>query len=1600
MRLIFLICLIPLLSILALHAQTTPLTQAIRLEKFEEAPKYITPELVNKADAGRYHPLTYAVYTSNNELIEALLKAGAKADTVEHNGKTALYVAANFNNVQAIELLAKHGATYPPKDNTYQPAKIAVTENAAKALKALFDAYPDIDLKAGWKKPNRYAGGISLSGGALNFAARYGYNEMGLFLLTKNPNLNAAQSRADNFYCAGPDYRGKKPLHNAAENGKCSLEFLNALLKAGCDPLERTPASHLQCRTPLDYAAASGSLQKVKAILTLCDLKNKTHRSAISRSTFIASAHKHDKIVSHLLSCLGHTLLDPEKWLKKYNVQPSTKGGHNPLREESLRTLMPRIDTNKKARNASGTIAIISPKSLQNTASLLSAELSTVSHIKLLERDALSKVMQESTLKSFQNMAAQTFHKKLELIPAEYVILLHEKKLKSGSFIEFVTVNSVNGIVLSRLAMSQKQAESPDHLKQCVSFILNQLTNNKSTTATAITITPIKPETPSEISLALAETANTSLPYFISNTQDCIHLTRKQLHHLETEKAIGAKGSYWKAAWLIDGGIKVTDNTHTIITLRATNTLDASEITVTQNTHPEKISEGVKSAWIALASKINIANPVPLTKKHIPNELELLVASAKWLLQANYPDDAITCGNAALALGSRKQTIYEILLKAKLKTLPLLKVCDHISRHPRALEPQKRFILARHIPNYLSLTNTSILYTNTLNKQLVTSSDSGGSKSDVYNELVQKTIRELLFFRIIMDDTMIDGQYASDIKALDIEIAQLTQLYLKKARDDKSELATIRKLLERDEMLYYYKHAPELHNQCLMRINQILTKMTQPHLSGDLVDLAYSKARIYQKKGYPKKVWESILTQSIQRSGKYYKVCISAKLSKLATSLQKRKMLQVLCIKQALKARSYHDAASLRFCDLLTGGEYSSIPPDIVMGEWIAGVCFFHMPPQGSILKLLITDPESICETNELRRLWGLYIWRMKLEKADNARWKKNLIAYQNSEDQLPENKIIHPAEWSIFKKIYLKRENPSIKTINILTKLAKKGLLINEDKNHFITLKKIILLPQVKSSPQLGAFSHSQSITMVGDEAWIPTTYIETKRVTPEEYKKHHCIQVINLQTEKIRTIPLPDVLARSDAGSSFKKFFIGKNYIYYRCYENGYNSEKLYAIDLKTYEAQEIKLPLPRIEAIAFNEHTNTLCVSIATGEKDGEDNVSNQVILIQGSEIVTILVSNQRKPPLSPLDKPDTLVTSIHHKKNEITLLSNHTLGYLNPKKVDLAIYHIESKKWSSIPKKRIWQRIDHELREDEKTLQLTTLKMDDYTCYLNSRELWERPHPVLYVSLSKRHVVEGRSSDRLGIYNRKLKTLAQSQTHPLFDKKISNFKVKNYKDDNQSEIIDYGSYQTKGWWYSPNDLIDKGLYSVYVVGKWKKQIVLSLITQWRGLPALWMVPEEEIIRHLRRELEKAPAPITFNNEKLGVFTELKYPHLTITAEKKQGQIYSKSGLENSQTLAVFAKKQAQVIITAQGAFKDGFISLSAHARRALKKPSFQFRIDIWMNGKWKEVYNGDKCKLRIPVDPNINIDFPKKIKKIRFRVTSNSENSVLMDDLILR
>ena len=58
----------------------------------------------------RATPLIFAAKMVYNKCVELLLNAGANVNYIDSSGRSALHWAAAVNNIQAMELLIKHGA--------------------------------------------------------------------------------------------------------------------------------------------------------------------------------------------------------------------------------------------------------------------------------------------------------------------------------------------------------------------------------------------------------------------------------------------------------------------------------------------------------------------------------------------------------------------------------------------------------------------------------------------------------------------------------------------------------------------------------------------------------------------------------------------------------------------------------------------------------------------------------------------------------------------------------------------------------------------------------------------------------------------------------------------------------------------------------------------------------------------------------------------------------------------------------------------------------------------------------------------------------------------------------------------------------------------------------------------------------------------------------------------------------------------------------------------------------------------------------------------------------------------------------------------------
>jgi uncharacterized protein len=136
---------------------------------------------VNAPEANRTTALHYAAYSEDADLVERLLKAGAKPNVVNDFGSTPMSEAAQVGNAAIIKLLLKAGADVNSRNREGQTALMAVARTGrVDAAQLLLDAGADINATEQW-------GGQS----ALMWAASQKQPAMVKLLVEHGANVNA-----------------------------------------------------------------------------------------------------------------------------------------------------------------------------------------------------------------------------------------------------------------------------------------------------------------------------------------------------------------------------------------------------------------------------------------------------------------------------------------------------------------------------------------------------------------------------------------------------------------------------------------------------------------------------------------------------------------------------------------------------------------------------------------------------------------------------------------------------------------------------------------------------------------------------------------------------------------------------------------------------------------------------------------------------------------------------------------------------------------------------------------------------------------------------------------------------------------------------------------------------------------------------------------------------------------------------------------------------------------------------------------------------------------------------------------------------------------
>ena len=1402
------------LTTFSVAAQFTPLTRAIRTETFSKVIENLTPQLVNQPDRGGYHPLTYAVFTGNPKLVEALLKADAKPNITENNGRSPLSVAANCGNPEIIALLHRYGATLPQGKDSEPVGRAAVHSGSPETLSALFKLYPGVSIERGWPPvlPTMIGEVVppKQTEGAFSHAIDNSLFETAVVLAEKAPDLSHRNSL------------GQNALQMAASHARCPVQVVEALLKRGMKPTAPFLSNrHIEPGTALDLAAARGSEEHVQAMLKYCDPKSDLQR--IARSAYVASAHNHPRTVQLLLQFIKGSIWGTEKWLEDFEKklgksQAAQPGQHNPIHDPEFEQILPNPKPGNLDRTLLGTLAIISAPRLGNTASLLTAFFSDTANLTVVERDQIEKAVLEQNLARFQAKDSPALHRSLNLIPAEYVLLVTSKRVANREVLQFTLIQTRTGLVLNHLVTPPDP--KPTELENLArSFLPHfQKASTSQISKINLSVTPLKPEVPTGPSLTLCQQINLALPVLASRTPGCALLERGQMTYLENEQALGASGTYWSGSWVIDGGLRSPDSGKAVLTLRATRPRDGKTHQVECPLSTEDLRSNLNQGWQNLITQLDNRNATKITQ--LPaKEVAILTKHANWLFNADYHEEAISLIDSCLILDGESEALQLLSLRARLASLPLSArvACRHLIASPRSLEPEKKFPFVRHFARYFALADTALHYL-----ALIDGSDSSGSSNRPYHQLVSNALQELVFFRVMMDDSEVIKTHGPEIQSLDLQINQLTDLYLERMKGHRTEFYTLERFLGGD-----FGYCSQCNPVLLQKISARLVALSEANKipSGrGLKNLISAQFRDSVRNGHPTAPWSQLFERLYPESREPRLPAITRtdrlkRISKLMSNWEK-----------------------------LTPGENKIIGSDspslAIWGNRTPA-------PEGGLESYFLKDHSSLTGTAEFRRMYGLYrsaylISKEGVHDATLSRYLKpsqskdlmpiSIEGWKSIEPLLTTNPKATPKTKELLRQIIIATKSPDSPP---LRPSPETGPGKPADRSMLQLGPPDFLLPAPTSSRYPVQFLHPGESTIKDEQLWIPVSLTPREALQTSPQNLIPAIHVIDLKSNKLRTIPLPRETPRSrprKVGARIqyvrvdRRILIGETKAYYLA--NSYNTpSKVFCIDRSSLVIKEVKLPYPSIQAAPIEIVDDQLYLSLLS------ENKSNIVIRIKGTTVSSPLVSTLRKPARTPLDHPELRINHLMIESGNLVALSVPDFVFEIPESSKAATLDSKTGEWKSAS-----------LEETKDLMKKRQASLDEYHfgrySVISGGKTFFPFHQKDFSVLTFN-----------SLRNRLLPFIGPVM--PAFKQGFVHLPIQVDRVSSPAFDLPLKAFSESGKqspdWQTANDLLTKKQFQARVIGRTKTDFYLTLHRDEIGFPAIWKLPASALEKELSREAE---------------------------------------------------------------------------------------------------------------------------------------------------
>ncbi len=655
-----LFCLVPA----RLHG--APLSYAIRCADSAATQRALEAGVnPNHLDAAGASPLYHAVITRNPQLVEILLKAGARPD-IDGQSKEPLWAACVNGDLEIIAALLNHGANPEAGAPPLRAVNAAILSGRVPVLRRLIDARPGMALPYLFaRNQNHFEMSSSGAGNYVYDALIQRHYEMAEFLVLQGA------VKADRAILSSL-------LFEAVSHDPQAALVVDALLKAGADPRERVgygrlsiwgrelmrPTSAVEAAARMGHAALMEKLsagvfdQSSMDRLLTCALNSGNEETVQAVRARFPDARPIKPARRRLNSSF---LLGPETDPRNsWDTQASAEILLHPRLKPP-----PAADTTPGGKTR---VAVIPDQRSGPEADLLSARLSMAKDMEVLDREEIANALRE---RDFAFGERRNLTGVGDQLRADELVLVSKPGSGDAGVLRAEIVDVTTGLVTSRMHAAAAAFDPDDWVGRISSAIARSREKFKNPDGGLHAVTLLGVGTIE--GMAGADTARSLISAALMAEVDampgCIAMTRLQMKPVIEEQALGGTASLWKNGWALQAGVALTEDRRMVLRLRINNLNGGGSFDVETTGPPGDVAKCVRQAWAELVTKSNLGKAGVIPASITSDEAEVLLEEAQWRYRLREFEAASRLADTASLMGNSDPETQRMRIDARVRAL-------------------------------------------------------------------------------------------------------------------------------------------------------------------------------------------------------------------------------------------------------------------------------------------------------------------------------------------------------------------------------------------------------------------------------------------------------------------------------------------------------------------------------------------------------------------------------------------------------------------------------------------------------------------------------------------------------------------------------------------------------------------------------------------------------------------------------------------------------------------------------------------------------------------------------------------------------------------